>query len=128
VRPPGTGIPPIAGYRRNGSWIEVHHDLQPLASALIVFDPAASSQATGIAPRVQAPQRAVAIGGAGWKLAATGRVPSGEATVIHRDLPMLVDWSLDKELSAFSGRGVYTTHFASPSADPALDLCSTLER
>jgi hypothetical protein len=44
-------------------------------------------------------------------------VASGKTAVIARDLPMLIDWSLDSELRGFSGRGVYSTRFAVPAAD-----------
>jgi hypothetical protein len=36
---------------------------------------------------------------------------------IRRDLPILIDWSLDRELRGFSGRGVYSTTFTVHRAD-----------
>lgn len=42
---------------------------------------------------------------------------SGGPATIQRDLPALIDWSLDDDLRGFSGRGVYTTTFAAPASD-----------
>ncbi len=41
-------------------------------------------------------------------------VPNGKTATIVRDLPLLVDWSLDRELRGFSGRGTYSTSFTAP--------------
>ncbi len=107
----------IANSRRNNGWIEVELDLEPLSSALIVFDPAASaaSAATGTARGHLI--RSEEIGAAGWTLRATGLAPSGKTAVVQRDLPRLIDWSLDNELRGLSGSGVYTTSFHVDAAD-----------
>jgi hypothetical protein len=88
----------IADSRRKGDWTEIELDLQPLSSALIVFDPdggAAASVAT--VQSVRKLKSAEPIGADGWKLTATRLVPNGKSAVIHRDLPMLIDWSLDSD-------------------------------
>jgi hypothetical protein len=106
------GTASIARHRRKGDWVEIDLDLEPFSSALIVFDPhggAASSSAT-VEP-VRKLKSAEPIGDNGWKLTATGLVPTGKTADIHRDLPMLIDWSLDSELRGMSGRGTYTTSF-----------------
>jgi hypothetical protein len=100
----------VAGTGRRESWTEIELDLDPFGSALIVFDSeggptAAAAKQPGTMKRIEP------VGVGGWKLAATGLVPSGKTAEIHRDLPVLVDWSLDGELRGFSGRGVYTTSF-----------------
>jgi glycosyl hydrolase family 106( putative alpha-L-rhamnosidase)/glycosyl hydrolase family 2 len=100
----------IAGIRRNGSWTAIELDLDSFGSALIVFDPEGGAAASP-AKQPGKLQRTEPIGAGGWKLAATGLVPSGKTAEIHRELPMLIDWSLDSELRGFSGRGVYTTTF-----------------
>jgi hypothetical protein len=107
----------IAGYRRKGNWVEVDLDLQPLSSALIVFDPAGSAPPAIAASTARSLKRTDQIGVGGWKLVATGPTASGKTTVIRRDLPVLIDWSLDSELRGFSGRGIYTTNFTVSVAD-----------
>jgi hypothetical protein len=62
-------------------------------------------------------KRTEEIGSGGWKLAATGLVPSGKTAVIRRDLPLFIDWSLDNELRGLSGRGIYTTAFTVSAPD-----------
>ena len=108
---------PISSYQRKGSWVQVDLELEPLSSALIVFD-AESAATTAIADPVQRSlKRAIEMGAGGWKLSVTGLVPSGKTATIRRDLPQLVDWSLDNELRGFSGRGVYTTAFTISPTD-----------
>jgi hypothetical protein len=112
----------IARTRRKGDWTEIELDLDPFGSALIVFD---SEGDSAVAP-VKLPgklKRAEPIGAGGWKLAATGLMPSGRTEEIHRELPTLIDWSLDNELRGFSGRGIYTTIFTvTPDAGSRLIL------
>jgi hypothetical protein len=67
-------------------------------------------------------KRTEEIGAGGWKLTATGLVPSGKTGVIRRDLPRLIDWSLDSELRGLSGRGVYSTTFTVSAADAGKQL------
>jgi hypothetical protein len=88
---------------------------------LIVFDPdrPPSTIATPVARTLQ---RTDEIGAVGWKLTATGLVPSGKTAVLHRDLPQLIDWSLDSELRGLSGRGVYSTTFTLSAADAGKQL------
>jgi hypothetical protein len=116
----------IAGAERKGNWIEVHFDLPPLSSALIVFDADGTASASSV-PTALKLKRMEEIGG-GWKLTATGLVASGKTAVIHRDMPQLMDWSLDSELRGFSGTGVYSTSFVVTGADGGrrlvLDLCN----
>jgi hypothetical protein len=107
----------IAGTRRDGDWVAIELYLQPLSSALIIFDSEGSSPAAVVASKAPSMKRTEAIGAAGWKLVATGLVPSGKTETIKRELPALIDWSLDSELRGFSGRGVYSTTFASPNAN-----------
>jgi hypothetical protein len=102
----------IAGARRKGGWIEIELDLDPFGSALIVFDPGNVGLAEAAAKQPTTLKRSEPVGAGGWKLTATGLVPSGKTTEIRRDLPALIDWSLDSELRGFSGRGVYATTFA----------------
>jgi len=116
----------MASYRRAGNWVEVSLDLQPLSSALIVFDPGNTAPRTIAAPAVYSLKRTEEIGTDGWKFAATGLVPSGKTAVIRRDLPRLVDWSLDTELRGLSGRGVYSTSFTVPPADAGKRLVLSL--
>ena len=101
----------IGGTRRKGDWTEVELDLEPFGSALIVFDPEGGA-AAATAKQPGTLKQMETIGAGGWKLAATGLVPSGKTAEIHRELPELIDWSLDGELRGFSGRGVYTTTFS----------------
>ena len=101
----------IPGYRARGKWVEVELELQPLSSALIVFDPDSTAPPDITVPAPGALKRAEEVGAGGWRLTATGVTSSARKTVIRRDLPMLIDWSLDSELRGFSGRGVYTTTF-----------------
>ncbi len=103
-------IATMTGARRKGDWVELEFDLDPFGSALIVFDPE-SDAAAPTAKQAGALQRMEPVGTGGWKLTATGLVPSGKTAEIRRELPGLIDWSLDSELRGFSGRGVYTTTF-----------------
>lgn len=107
---------PIPGSRRRDGWVQVELDLEPLSSALIVFDPE-NKAAAGRAPASEKLVRLEEIGTAGWELAATGLAPSGKTAVVHRALPRLIDWSLDDELRGLSGRGVYTTGFTVAAGD-----------
>jgi hypothetical protein len=100
----------MTGARRKGDWVELEFDLDPYGSALIVFDPDSDS-VFATAKQTSTLKRTEPVGAGGWKLAATGLVPSGKTAEIHRELPVLIDWSLDSELRGFSGRGVYTTTF-----------------
>ncbi len=99
----------IAEARRKGSWTAIELDLQPFGSALIIFNPDGGEVAT--AKRPDTLKRIEPIGAGGWKLTAAGLVPSGKTMEIRRELPTLIDWSLDSELRGFSGRGLYTTMF-----------------
>ncbi len=113
---PWTGKAVLAPvFTRSDDWARVKLNLPPLGSALIVFDPAG--------PALSAPQppperlkRAEQLTDS-WQLTATGLVPSGKTAVLRRDLPELVDWSLDSELRGFSGRGAYRSNFAVRPAD-----------
>ena len=106
----------LASHRRKGTWVEIQLELQPLSSALIIFDPHGASSAI-TAPATRSLKRSEEIGSGGWKLTATGFVSSGKAASIRRDLPILIDWSLDRELRGFSGRGDYSTTFTLHRAD-----------
>jgi len=113
----------IDDFRRNGDWIEIELDLQPLSSALIVFDPDGGAAASvAVAQPARKLKSAEPIGADGWKLTATGLVPTGKSAIIYRDLPMLIDWSLDSELRGLSGRGTYTTSFTVSAADAGTRL------
>lgn len=113
---PWTGhIEAVANYQRQGGWVRIDLELQPFASALIVFDPDG-------APTVNPTQKALSVKrmqevGGGWKLTAKGLFASANASEVRRDLPRLIDWSLDSELRGFSGHAVYTTRFAISSSD-----------
>jgi len=129
---PFTGQPAsIPGSRRSGDWVSVQLDLRPLASALIVFDPERAGPPSAAVPAPRRVESTQPIGAAGWKLTATGLLASGKTGVIRRDLPQLIDWSLDAEFRGFSGRGVYSTSFTAPAADRAnrliLDLGTVRE-
>jgi hypothetical protein len=102
----------LGGAQRKGTWTEIELDLDPFGSALIVFDPEGGGATVATAKQPGTLKRIEPVGASGWKLAATGLVPSGKTAEIDRELPVLVDWSLDSELRGFSGRGVYTTTFA----------------
>jgi hypothetical protein len=109
---PWTGqMASLDGYRQKGSWVEIHLDLQPLSSALIVFDPEGAAPSATAMPAARSLRRTEEIGGRGWKFTGTGLVPSGQTATIRRELLTLIDWSLDNELRGFSGRGVYATTF-----------------
>jgi hypothetical protein len=101
----------MAGTRRKGGWAEIELDLEPFGSALIVFDPESSGADAAAVQQPGKLKRIEPVGAGGWKLTATGLVPSGKTAEIRRELPELIDWSLDSELRGFSGRGVYTTTF-----------------
>lgn len=108
----------LTAFRRKGDWVEIEFDLEPLDSALIVFDPEGNGAATVMTANSSGKiKRVEPVGADGWKLIATGLVPSGKTAEIRRDLPMLIDWSLDSELRGFSGRGVYTTTFDVSATD-----------
>jgi hypothetical protein len=95
---PWTGnIASIGDQRRSGDWTAVHLDLQPLSSALIVFDPDVKNTPANTVPAVRRVKGSQKIGVSGWKLTATGLV-SGDPATIQRDLPSLIDWSLDDDL------------------------------
>jgi hypothetical protein len=109
----------LTSFRQKGNWIEVEFDLQPLASALIVFDPARRAPASVATKQtVRTLKRSVPVGEGGWKLTATGYLASSKTATINRDLPELIDWSLDNELRGFSGRAVYATTFSMDRMDP----------
>jgi hypothetical protein len=108
--------------RRKGSWTEIELDLEPFGSALIVFDADGGGAADAMAKQPGKLKRMEPIGAGGWKLRATGLVPSGKTAEIRRELPMLIDWSLDGELRGFSGRGVYSTTFIVADAGGGLIL------
>jgi len=114
---PWTGNTASIGERRRpGDWAAVHLELRPLSSALIVFDPDAKNTPANAVPAVRRVKGSQKIGVSGWKLTATGLAPGGPAT-IQRDLPALIDWSLDGDLRGFSGCGVYTTSFTAPAPE-----------
>jgi hypothetical protein len=119
---PWTGnTAPLACQRTSGDWAALHHELPPLSSALIVFDPGRSNQPPAAVPPVPRLKRSQKLGASGWKLTATGSV-SGTPATIHRDLPTLIDWSLTEDLRGFSGRGLYSTTFTAPASDPGQRL------
>jgi hypothetical protein len=102
----------MATFKRTETWIEVDLELQPFSSALIVFDPDAAAAPAVAAQSPRNLKRSEEVGASGWKLTATGLVPSGKTAVIQRALPTLIDWSLDPELRGMSGKGVYATTFS----------------
>jgi alpha-L-rhamnosidase/Glycosyl hydrolase 2 galactose-binding domain-like len=114
----------ITRYQRKGNWAQLGLDMPPLSSALIVFDANGAAPSTISAVGARTERRRQEIGADGWKLTATGLVPSGQMAVIQRALPRLIDWSLDRDLRGFSGRGVYTTTFvlSTTEADTRLIL------
>jgi hypothetical protein len=75
-----------------------------------------------IVPAARNLKRTEEIGTGGWKLVATGLLPSAKTGVIHRDLLRLIDWSLDSELRGLSGRGIYSTTFTVSAADAGRQL------
>lgn len=121
---PWTGkVASIVNFRRKGDWIRIELDLQPLSSALIVFDPDSGAETpVAIVQPMRKIKRIKPIGAGGWKLRATGLVPTGKTAVIHRDFPQLIDWSLDSELRGLSGSGTYTTDFTVSAADAGNQL------
>ncbi len=107
---PWTGkIAAAPEFARNGAWVRVKLTVPPLGSALIVFDPAGPALPVAELLSERA-KRAEPVAG-GWQFTATGLVQSGKTAVLRRDLPELIDWSLDSELRGFSGRAVYKTEF-----------------
>lgn len=108
----------IASHRCKGARVQVELDLEPMASALIVFNPEGATPVAVAPPAPRTFKRMETVGAAGWKLTATGMLASDKTVTIHREMPALVDWSLDQELRGFSGRGVYTTTFSVPAAQP----------
>jgi hypothetical protein len=101
----------ISSYKKKDKSVDIDLDLQPFSSALIVFDPDGTALPLAASTATRSLKRTGAVGTGGWKLIATGLVPSGKTATIHRDLRELIDWSFDSELRGFSGRGVYTTAF-----------------
>jgi alpha-L-rhamnosidase/Carboxypeptidase regulatory-like domain len=122
----------IAAYRRKGNRVQVEIDIQPFFSALIVLDRegggAVNVMAANFAQKFKREEPVCAGGG---KLTATGLMPSGETAEIRRDLPMLIDWSLDSELRGFSVRAVYRITFDVSATDVGnrlvLDLGNVLD-
>jgi hypothetical protein len=112
----------VVSLRHQDDWVRVELDLQPLSSALIVFDADNTPPTASGVPVARILRRTEQIGAGGWKLIATGIVPSGKTAIIRRDLPRLIDWSLDSELRGLSGRGVYTTLFTVPAEDAGKQL------
>jgi len=101
----------VSKFQRSGNWTNIELEMEPLSSALIVFDPDNTPPEPGVAPALLSSIRTEEIGAGGWKFTGTGLVPSGKTATIHRDFSVLVDWSLDSELRGFSGRGTYSTTF-----------------
>ena len=58
----------IVGSRRTGNWVQVELDLQPLSSALIVFDPDGSATSKVGATTEHSVKRSEVVGASGWKL------------------------------------------------------------
>jgi hypothetical protein len=115
---PWTGeVEPIASSQRKGDWVAIELDLQPMSSALIIFDPDRHTPLAAAPASALRSMHSEEIGANGWNLTATGLIPSGKTAVIHRDLARLIDWSLDSELRGLSGRGTYTTSFTVSAAD-----------
>jgi hypothetical protein len=116
---PWTGkVASIVNFRRKGDWIRIELDIQPFSSALIVFDPDRDAETpVAIVQSTRKIKRIDPIGEGGWKLRATGLVPTGKTAVIHREFPQLIDWSLDSELRGLSGSGTYTTNFTVSATD-----------
>ena len=103
---PWTGkIAAAPRFTRIGNSVRVKLDLPPFGSTLIIFDPA--GPAVPAQQALPSPVKRIDQITGGWQLTATGFVPSGKTAVLRRDLPELIDWSLDGELRGFSGRGVY---------------------
>ncbi len=107
----------IATFKRTDTWVEVDLELQPFSSMLLVFDPDAPATAAVAGKSPRNLKHSEEVGASGWKLTATGLVPSGKTAVIQRELPTLVDWSLDPELRGMSGRGIYSTTFSTKASD-----------
>jgi len=112
----------IGDQQRKGNWVKVVTDLQPFSSALIAFDPDRAAKSTTAPPAARKLKRTEEIGATGWKLTTVDLNPSGKSAPIHRDLPILIDWSLDNQLRGLSGRGTYTTTFTLSAADAAMRL------
>lgn len=89
-------------------------DLQPLCSALIVFSLEQNRPASMTQISQRTLMRTQELRTNGWNLTATGISQAGDGINIRRNLPLLIDWSLDEELRGFSGRGTYTTSFTVP--------------
>ncbi|MFN0182076.1 MAG: glycosyl hydrolase [Gemmatimonadales bacterium] len=106
---------PVAPVDDSGSF---KIDLEPLGSALIVFDRAARPMAA--APEaVVPPPRIVEIGGgpSPWRFEAKGRLGQDGETRVERTTTKLFDWATDSIFKNFSGNGTYSIRFALDSAD-----------
>lgn len=110
----------VASYRREGDWVRIELELQPYSSTLIVFDRDTAGSSANAVSGSRTLKRTEEIGAGGWRLTATGLDPSGKTVTIRRDLPYLIDWSLDSELRGFSGRGIYATTFTAPIAGTSM--------
>ena len=103
---------PLAFTRGPAGSMHLSLPLAPFGSALIVFDASHPAAASPAAPPASRMLRSIAVGGAGWDLTATSidrTGQDGKPATLHRNLPQLIDFSLDAELRSFSGKAVYRT-------------------
>lgn len=113
---PWTGEITSLQFTRTANRLAIKLDVDPLSSALIAFSPNSAQRPSPAKASSSAEiVRLQEVGTNGWSLVATESLPEHGSRTIRRNLPLLIDWSLDPDLRSFSGRGVYTTSFTVPS-------------
>ena len=112
---PWTGeVEALAVVAGEGGRARIQMELQPFGSALVVFSQERRENAVSSSRASSNLQQLLPIGASGWRFTATGKLSSGDLTHFSREMPTLIDWSLDKELRGFCGRGTYRTTFSAP--------------
>jgi hypothetical protein len=102
------GLPAVS---RESGWSRIQLQLQPYGSALIIFSQKSLKGSAIELPTSSTIAHTVEIGASGWRFSASGMVGTNSAAKFSREKIALMDWSLDSELSGFSGRGTYSTTF-----------------
>ena len=106
---PWTGLVTAAPATNSGEGLAIATTLGAYGSALLVIEPRARLQAAAPPPGAATPL--TGIGAAGWRLEADGFNNMGQAVHLVSERAALEDWRSVAGLGAFSGHGVYTTHF-----------------
>lgn len=114
---PWTGnIRPLLSFQRRDGVVKLPIELASYGSALIVFDPDDTHEPGKIKKAVTSGlPEPLGLGEQGWRFHGVGLGRDGKTEIRDLKLTKLIDWSEDKRLKSFSGRGEYRTTFALPS-------------